>query len=294
MIQNPQNASISIGSPKGIVSVFIPSLPEPAMKINCHNAQVTSQGFSFCGKYLATVGSDSSIKIWDIRRTYNCIAEYFSPFPVSSMDISQKNIMALGGKSSVLMFKDWTRSNERAKGYLKHVDHKRRIVNSVQFVPYEDYLGVAMQGAFSSITVPGSCSVDFDSFTHNVTGIKAQTRENAVHKLLEKLPMESIVLNPGQIGKVDPTSRDVLEKEKQEEKRLKNAQKIRNRKRKKRNKMQAHKFKQMQRNEIIRNQIREDKFARKELYRAEEEKRISEGTRLNSNLPDFVKMGKKG
>jgi U3 small nucleolar RNA-associated protein 7 len=254
---------------------------------------VVSQGFSSCGKYLATVGSDSSIKIWDIRRTYERVAEYFSPFAVSSMDISQKNIMALGGKTSVLMFKDWTKNApERAQGYLKHIDHKRRTIKSVEFVPYEDFLGVGMQGAFSSIVVPGSCHVDFDSFTHNVHGIKAQTRENKVHKLLEKLPMESIVLNPGQIGKVDPTSREVLDKEKELERREKNAQRIRNRKRKKRNKMQAHKFKQMQRNEIIRNQIREDKFARKVLYQAEEEKRIEEGNDLNNNLSDFVKMGR--
>ena len=294
MTHNPQNAAISIGSPKGMVSVFVPSQPQAAVKINCHNAQVRAHGYSSCGKYLATVGSDSSVKIWDIRRTFQQVAEYFSPFPVASMDISQKNIMALGGKASVLMFNHWTRQAPgRAEAYLKHVDHKRRRVNSVGFVPYEDFLGVGMEGAFSSILVPGSCHVEFDSFTHNVQGIKRQTRENAVHKLLEKLPMESIVLNPAQIGRVDPTARDVLEREKEQEKRERAEQKIRQRKRKKRSKIQAFRFKEMQRDEILRNRIRDDKFARKELYKAEEKKRLAEGKNLDSRLGDYVKMGRE-
>ena len=288
MIQNPHNGSINIGSPKGIVSVFIPSQPEAAMKINCHNAQVKGMGFSSCGKYMTSVGSDSSVKIWDIRKTYSHLGEYFCPFSVSSMDISQKNILALGGKHSVLMFKEWT---NKAIGYLKHIDHRRRQVNSIKFCPYEDFLGLGLQNGFSSLLVPGSCFVNFDSFTHNVNGIKAQTRENAVQKLMEKLPMESIVLNPGQIGKVDPTSRDVLDKEKEEFKKELNAKKIRDRKRKKRSKVQNWRFKQMKRNDILREQVREDKFARKELYNAEEKKRVQEGKQLNDHLGSFVKMG---
>ena len=288
--QNPQNASISVGSPRGIVSVFIPSQPEAAMKINCHNAQVKDMGFSSCGKYMASVGSDSSVKIWDVRKTYSHVGEYFSPFPVSSLDVSQKNVLALGGKNSVMMFKNWT---QKASGYLKHVDHRRRQITSVQFCPYEDFLGVGLQGGFSSIVVPGSCFVNFDSFTHNVHGIKAQTRENAVQKLLEKLPMESIVLNPGQIGKVDPTSREVLDKEKEEMKKELTAKKIRDRKRKKKSRVQNWRFKQMKRNDILREQVREDKFARKELYKAEEKKRMEEGAQLNGHLGSFVKMGRK-
>lgn len=292
MAQNPQNASIAVGSPKGIVSVYIPSQSSAAVKINCHNAQVKASKFSSCGRYMASVGSDSSVKIWDVRNTFQSIGEYFSPFPVQSMDVSQKGILALGGKSSVLMFKDcFGTPDSRAQGYLKHVDHKRRPVNSVAFCPFEDFLGVGSLKGFSSITVPGSCFVEFDTHTHNVGGVKAQIRENAVQKLLEKLPMESIVLNPGQIGKVDPTSRAVLEIEKKQEQKERNAEQIRRRKRRKRSKVSAFQFKQNQRNEILRNQMREDVIVRKEVYKAEERKRAEESRDLNQRVPDFVKMG---
>lgn len=42
-------------------------------------------------------------------------------------------------------------------------------------------------------------------------------RENEVRKLMEKLPLNTINLDPYLIGKIDPASKQIIEKEKRDE-----------------------------------------------------------------------------
>jgi hypothetical protein len=46
----------------------------------------------------------------------------------------------------------------------------------------------------------------------------SQKRENEVKKLLDKLPLSSIMLHPDLIGKIDPTSKEIKEQEHKEDK----------------------------------------------------------------------------
>ena len=270
--------------------MFVPSMSEAVVKINCHNASIRDHSYSSCGNYLVTAAADSSVKVWDLRNTYKEVSEYFSPFQPTSIDISQRDILGIAAKSSAVFFKDWTQ-HKQAKAYLKHNDIKRRVVTDIKFVPYEDFVGLGLAKGFASITVPGSCKVQFDTFTANVTGNKKQARENAVHRLLEKLPMETIVMNPNLIGKVDPTSRKILDKEMQTDRLEKEVQKIKDQKRRKRSKVKSHKFKEMVRNEVIREQIRSDKHARKVLYNAEKEKTKEEAEVLAESTSKFLQIG---
>ncbi len=72
-------------------------------------------------------------------------------------------------------------------------------------------MGITMTGGFESILVPGSAYLNYDTFRDEVAQNKAQKRENEVKRLLDKLPLSSIMLQPDLIGKIDPTSKEIKE-----------------------------------------------------------------------------------
>lgn len=290
MKSNPHNSSIIVGTTRGLVSMFIPSLSEPAVTLNCHNARIKDLAASNCGKYLVTAASDSSMKVWDLRNSYKPLAEYFTQHAPSSVDISQKGILAVSSKNRVICFENWQDSAHN-QPIIKHEDRKRRIINKIQFAPYHDILGIGLAHGFSNVLVPGSGNAAFNTHNANVLGIKKQERENAVHKLMEKLPYQSIVLNPFEIGKVEKVSRKILEKEKAQAKQEREEKKIMDQKRKKRSKIRSHVFEQIKRREVIRDRVRKDKLLRKKLFNAEKEKEESEILEIQKDTPRFVAMG---
>jgi len=73
-------------------------------------------------------------------------------------------------------------------------------------VPFEDVMGLGLSKGFSSIIVPGSGDPNYDTFENNPFESKKQQRESLVHKLLDKLPPETITVDPNLIGTVDQAS----------------------------------------------------------------------------------------
>jgi U3 small nucleolar RNA-associated protein 7 len=54
----------------------------------------------------------------------------------------------------------------------------------VEFVPFEDLVGLGHSKGFSSIIVPGSGVPIYDTYENNPFESKKQKREGLVHKLL--------------------------------------------------------------------------------------------------------------
>ena len=291
MRASPYNSSIAVGSNRGMVSFFVPSLSEPAVSLNCHNAKVKDLALSHCGRYMASGASDSSIKIWDLRNSYKPLCEYFSQSAPSSLDISQKGVLAVSSKNRVICFENW-QSPGQNRPILKHEDTRRRIISNIRFAPYHDILGVGLAQGFTSVLTPGAGEQQFDTHTANVTGNKKQSRENAVHKLMEKLPFQTIVLNPHQIGKVEPVARKVLEREKAEAKREREEKAILSQKRKKKSRIRADVFVQIKRREVVRERLRRDKLLRRKMYNAEKEKEETEILEIQKDTPKFIALGK--
>ena len=74
----------------------------PVVKILAHvSSPVTSLALSKDGRYMATTGKDSRFKIWDIRNTFKCLYDYFTPSPASTCDFSDAGLVSLGFGSEV-------------------------------------------------------------------------------------------------------------------------------------------------------------------------------------------------
>ena len=216
--QNPSNGIIITGHSNGLVQLWSPNFGNNSVvKIFAHPYSVNALCVDFDGYTLTTCGSDSKMKIWDLRNSYKEIYEYFNPNIASSLSISQKNLMSVSYGSTVEIWKDYSKSKQK-EPYMKHhfKDNKTK-VKQMKFVNFEDFLGIGTNMGFSSIIVPGSGFANFDTFENNPYETKNQKRENEVRNLLEKIPYNMITLDPNSINRIDPRSRKVIEQEKKEE-----------------------------------------------------------------------------
>lgn len=84
--------------------------------------------------------------------------------------------------------------------YLRHQCADRHSVQNLKFAPFEDIAGLGTSSGFTSLIVPGSGVPFFDSFENNPFETRKQKRESLVHKLLEKLPAETITIDPNVLG----------------------------------------------------------------------------------------------
>ena len=74
----------------------------PVVKLLAHpSAPITALSISRSGHYLATTGKDSRLKIWDIRSSYKCLYDYFTPAPASSCDWSDTGLLSISIGSQV-------------------------------------------------------------------------------------------------------------------------------------------------------------------------------------------------
>eukprot|EP01017_Pseudomicrothorax_dubius_P049715 TRINITY_DN9288_c0_g1_i3.p1 TRINITY_DN9288_c0_g1~~TRINITY_DN9288_c0_g1_i3.p1 ORF type:complete len:516 (-),score=142.12 TRINITY_DN9288_c0_g1_i3:100-1647(-) len=215
MAHNPTNAIVGVGSHRGDVTLWSPNTGVPLVRMLCHKGIVESLAFHPSGNYMTTIGSEGAFKVWDVR-TYKELYDYFTPRPATVCDISQTGLLALAYGNEVQIWKDYYQAKAK-RPYFKHTFENDRVVNDLKFAPFEDFLGIGLHGGFSSVLVPGSGEPNFDSFEVDVFQRKRQRKEAEVHKLLEKLPPETITLNPEIIGTVDRASADVLAKERKEE-----------------------------------------------------------------------------
>lgn len=207
--QNRRNAMLHTGHSNGVVNIWTPNMSDPAVKMLCHRGPVRDVAMDREGRYMASVGQDSRLKIWDIR-TFKELHDYFTPTPASSLSISDSNLIGVAWGPHVSVWRD-AFTTKQDSPYMTHLQPSSAI-GGIQFAPYEDFLGVAHQKGYTSLIVPGSGEANFDAFEANPYQSKQQRRTTEIRGLLEKLQPTMISLEPF-IGDVDPATPSVRKQE---------------------------------------------------------------------------------
>lgn len=138
------------------------------------------------------------------------------PGHAKTLDFSQKGLLATSTGSFVQILGDFSGSQNYSR-YMTHSIAKGYQIQKVMFRPYEDVLGLGHSMGWSSILIPGSGEPNFDSWVANPFETPKQRREKEVRSLLDKLPPETIMLDPKKIGTLKPrTKREKRSKEERE------------------------------------------------------------------------------
>lgn len=201
---NPFNAVVSLGHSSGTVTMWKPTSSSPLVKMLCHRGPVTALAFHSNGHLMATAGQDKKIKLWDLRKFE---ALQTLPGHANTLDFSQKGLLACGTGSFTQVLRDVSGTQKYSK-YMMHSMAKGYQVGRLVFRPYEDVLAIGHSMGWSSILIPGAGEPNFDSWVANPFETSKQRREKEVRSLLDKLPPETIMLDPRKIGSVKLTKRE--------------------------------------------------------------------------------------
>ncbi|KAK6933479.1 LOW QUALITY PROTEIN: BING4, C-terminal domain, partial [Dillenia turbinata] len=195
---NPFNGVVALGHSGGTVTMWKPTSSAPLIKMLCHHGTVSALAFHPNGHLMATSGVERKIKIWDLRKF-----EVLQTLPghAKTLNFSQKGLLATGTGSFVQVLADLHGAQEYSR-YMNHSMAKGFQVERVVFRPYEDVLGIGHSMGWSSILIPGSGEPNFDSWVANPFETSKQRREKEIRILLDKLPPETIMLDPTKIGTV--------------------------------------------------------------------------------------------
>ena len=160
------NGVMLTGHGSGEVQMWTPNMGStPVVKVLAHaSAPVTSTSVSRCGTYMATTGKDSRMKVWDIRNTYKCLYDYFTPTPVVAADFSDTGLLGVAIGNQVQVWRN-TMKEKQKMPYMKYKAPSQ--VKSVKFIPFEDVMAIGHDQGYSQIVVPGSGEANFDAFEAN-------------------------------------------------------------------------------------------------------------------------------
>ncbi|KAJ2519414.1 putative U3 small nucleolar RNA-associated protein 7 [Coemansia sp. RSA 2049] len=198
---NPYNAVVHLGHGNGTVTLWSPRHEQPLARMLCHRGPVQALAIDRSGTYMASSGLDGRLKIWDIR-TFKSLHEYATTRPAQSVDISHRGLLAAAHGPHVTVWKDALASPVH-QPYMRHLVPSSS-ASGLRFVPFDDVLGFAHSKGISSIVVPGSGEPNFDAYAANPYQTTKQRQEHEVKMLLDKLPAETIQLDPDFIGRLDP------------------------------------------------------------------------------------------
>lgn len=220
LAQNPWNAILHVGHQNGTVSCWSPNSTTPLIKIQVHGGPVRSCAISRNGNYMLSGGQDNKLKLWDIRALKE-VHSYSTRHPATSISISDRGLAAIGAGTNVTIWKDlFTSSTTDASSplkiqspYLSWGDSGQRI-QSANFCPFDDVLGISHNEGFTSLVVPGAGEPNYDALEVNPYENSKQRQEAEVKSLLNKLQPETIALDPDFVGKLDQRSAEQRRREK--------------------------------------------------------------------------------
>ncbi|KAL7109256.1 hypothetical protein ACP275_06G164500 [Erythranthe tilingii] len=202
---NPFNNVVAVGHSGGTVSMWKPTSAAPLVKMLCHQGPLTAMAFHPNGHLMATAGMERKIKIWDLRK-YEVVQTL--PGHAKTLDFSHKGLLATGTGSFVQILGALNGSSDYSR-YMGHSIVKGYQIRNVSFRPYEDVLAIGHSMGWSSILIPGSGEANFDTWVANPFETRKQRNEKEVRSLLDKLPPETIMLDPTKIGSVRPNRKKV-------------------------------------------------------------------------------------
>ncbi|XP_068663167.1 probable U3 small nucleolar RNA-associated protein 7 [Aristolochia californica] len=200
---NPFNSVIGLGHSGGQLTMWKPTSGAPLVRMLCHHGPVTAVAFHSGGYLMATAGMDRKVKLWDLRK-FETLHTYHDQ--AKTLNFSQRGLLAIGTGSFVQIRRD-SSGDQGYSLYMTHRMVKGYQIGKVQFQPYEDVLGIGHSNGISSILLPGSGEPNFDSWVANPFETSRQRREKETHALLDKLPPETIMLDPRQIGTIRHTKK---------------------------------------------------------------------------------------
>jgi U3 small nucleolar RNA-associated protein 7 len=215
--QNPHNAIIHVGHQNGTVTLWSPNSGTYLAKLLAHRGPVRSIGIDRDGRYMVSVGSDLKMAVWDIR-ALKPVNTYFLRQPGVSVDISDRNLTAVGWGTQVSIWKglfDKAQSDqEKVQSPYMGWGADGQRVERLRWCPFEDLLGVSHDKGFASIIVPGAGEANFDALEMNPYETKKQRQEGEVKALLNKLQPGMISLDPDFVGTLDLASHETRMREK--------------------------------------------------------------------------------
>ncbi|KAG8627297.1 hypothetical protein KVT40_004780 [Elsinoe batatas] len=218
MTLNPWNAVSHVGHQNGTISLWAPSSSTALVKMLCHRGPVRSMAIDRSGNYMVSTGQDMKMAVWDIR-TFKEIHSYTLRRPGTALSISDRNLTAVGWGTQTTIWKDlFVRSPtdipppKPTSPYMSFPGAGSP-VQSLQWCPFEDVLGISHSAGFTSALVPGAGEPNYDALEANPYENAKQRQESEVKSLLNKLQPEMISLNPNFIGDLDLASHEQRQKE---------------------------------------------------------------------------------
>jgi U3 small nucleolar RNA-associated protein 7 len=164
---------------------------------------------AIAGESLASRAPASSATYGGLTRAFGLVHDYFTARPASSLDVSQRGMLACSFGPHVQVWKD-ALVHKAAAPYLRHMVPGQEVY-SVRFRPFEDVLGLGHTGGAQTLLVPGAGEPHTDTRAgldpHESLRMR---RDRDVREALDKLLPETIALNPDSIGGVDRAPADVL------------------------------------------------------------------------------------
>jgi U3 small nucleolar RNA-associated protein 7 len=93
--QNPHNAVVHCGHSNGVVSLWSPAQGKALVTMLTHRSPVVDIVIDREGRYMCTGGLDSKLAVWDLRM-FKCLHTYRLSHPMTSMDVSDRGLLAIG------------------------------------------------------------------------------------------------------------------------------------------------------------------------------------------------------
>ena len=133
--------------------MWSPSVSTPLVKLFAHGGPVRALAVDQGGRHMVTAGLDGKLSVWDVR-TFRRLHSYHTPRPPTTLDISQRGVLAVGCGYQTQLWKD-ALSTKAQEPYMTH-PMPGRTVHELRFRPFEDILGVGHSHGITTAVIPGA------------------------------------------------------------------------------------------------------------------------------------------